>query len=117
MGLDMFLFKVQRERVGYWRKANAIHRWFVENVQKGDDDCRAYDVDREQLEALLKLCTNIRDGKADPEEALPTQGGFFFGDTDYGEGYMTDIDDTIELLERVLAENDEDALFQYTSWW
>ena len=25
--------------VGYWRKANAIHNWFVENVQKYDDDC------------------------------------------------------------------------------
>ena len=25
------------EEVGYWRKANQIHRWFVENVQKGED--------------------------------------------------------------------------------
>jgi hypothetical protein len=24
--------------VGYWRKANAIHRWFVEHVQDGNDD-------------------------------------------------------------------------------
>lgn len=117
MGLDMFLFKVQREKVGYWRKANAIHRWFVENVQDGVDDCRSYNVSREQLEELLWLCKNVRDGKIDPEGSLPTQGGSFFGDTDYGEGYMTDIDDTIELLEKVLAENDEDALFQYTSWW
>ena len=30
------------EEAGYWRKANAIHRWFVENVQKGEDDCRDY---------------------------------------------------------------------------
>jgi len=26
----------------YWRKANAIHRWFVENVQGGQDDCKPY---------------------------------------------------------------------------
>ena len=23
------------EDVGYWRKANAIHKWFVDNVQDG----------------------------------------------------------------------------------
>ena len=23
--------------VGYWRKANAIHRWFVQNVQNGNE--------------------------------------------------------------------------------
>ena len=25
--------------VGYWRKANAIHKWFVDHVQNGQDDC------------------------------------------------------------------------------
>jgi len=28
------------ENVGYWRKANHIHAWFVENVQNGVDDCK-----------------------------------------------------------------------------
>ena len=26
--------------VGYWRKANAIHNWFVQNVQDGRDECQ-----------------------------------------------------------------------------
>ena len=30
--------------IGYWRKANAIHSWFVKNVQYGQDDCRIYNV-------------------------------------------------------------------------
>ena len=37
------------ERVGYWRKANHIHKWFVDNVQGGNDDCGDYLVS-------LKLC-------------------------------------------------------------
>jgi hypothetical protein len=41
------------EDAGYWRKANAIHQWFVENVQAGEADCREYYVSRTQLEALL----------------------------------------------------------------
>jgi hypothetical protein len=28
------------QEAGYWRKANAIHRWFVDNVQDGNDDCK-----------------------------------------------------------------------------
>ena len=36
------------EEVGYWRKANQIHNWFVKNVQKDQDDCKEYRVDYEQ---------------------------------------------------------------------
>jgi len=37
----------------YWRKANQIHNWFVDNVQGGDDDCREYGVSIEHLKELL----------------------------------------------------------------
>jgi len=33
-----------REEVGYWRKANHIHKWFVDNVQNGVDECLTYQV-------------------------------------------------------------------------
>ena len=49
------------EDVGYWRKANAIHKWFVDNVQNGVDDCNYYEVSKEQLEDLLEVCTKVRD--------------------------------------------------------
>lgn len=45
-----------RVTVGYWRKANAIHRWFVEKVQNGQDDCGDYGVTREQLVELRETC-------------------------------------------------------------
>ena len=48
------------EEVGYWRKANAIHKWFVDNVQDGEDDCGYYEVNREQLEQLLHICKLIK---------------------------------------------------------
>ena len=47
------------EQVGYWRKANAIHSWFVENVQGGVDDCGTYDVEREHLVRLRDLCQEV----------------------------------------------------------
>lgn len=49
------------EDVGYWRKANAIHKWFVDNVQDGVDDCDYYEVSKEQLEELLETCIKVRD--------------------------------------------------------
>lgn len=47
------------EDVAYWRKANAIHNWFVENVQNGEDDCKEYDVSSEDLKVLLALVDQV----------------------------------------------------------
>jgi hypothetical protein len=44
---------------GYWRKANHIHKWFVENIQDGNDDCGDYDVPREDLKRLLAICREV----------------------------------------------------------
>lgn len=49
------------ESVGYWRKANAIHNWFVNNVQNGVDDCKEYYVSIKDLEDLLKLCKEVKE--------------------------------------------------------
>ena len=50
------------EQVGYWRKANAIHAWFVKNVQGGEDDCRPYPVSLRQLQELLEVCRRVLAG-------------------------------------------------------
>lgn len=47
------------EDVGYWRKANQIHKWFVDNVQDGEDDCGEYYVSKEQLKELYDLCNKV----------------------------------------------------------
>lgn len=45
--------------VGYWRKSNQIHAWFVDTCQGGNDDCKEYDVSIEQLHQLRDLCFNV----------------------------------------------------------
>lgn len=49
------------QNIGYWRKANHIHKWFVENVQSGIDNCSLYEVTEEQLEELLDICREVLD--------------------------------------------------------
>lgn len=48
------------ENVAYWRKANAVHKWFVERVQDGVDDCEIHrEVTRKDLEDLRDICKEI----------------------------------------------------------
>lgn len=47
------------KEVVYWRKANAIHKWFVDNVQGGIDKCRYYEVTKEHLEELRDVCAEV----------------------------------------------------------
>ena len=101
----------------YWRKANAIHRWFVENVQDGEDDCREYWVDPVQLEALVNDCYSALENIGEASEVLPTQGGFFFGSTEYDEWYFRDLKETIKGLEKVLKLDSNKWDFYYRSSW
>lgn len=68
MGLDMDL-DIRKKgtntivmNIGYWRKANHIHNWFVNNVQNGEDDCNHYIVTKEQLINLLDVCKKVLEG-------------------------------------------------------
>lgn len=80
MGLDMYLhtnskkvcqevndqadeweggFLTKRGVAIYWRKANMIHKWFVDNVQGGKDDCGLYEVDINDLARLHDTCKQV----------------------------------------------------------
>lgn len=104
------------EEVGYWRKANQIHNWFVQNVQNGIDECQNSYVSRETLEELLELCKQVRDDHSKAEELLPSTSGFFFGGTEYDEWYFDSIDNTIKIIEECLEDETADE-FEYSSSW
>jgi hypothetical protein len=107
-----------RMQAGYWRKANAIHAWFVDNVQDGDDNCGTYYVSKEKLEELLEVCKEVKEDHDRAEELLPTSPGFFFGSYEFDEWYFKDIDFTIELLEGLLSDPNIDMYdFYYQSSW
>ena len=108
--------------VKYWRKSNAIHNWFVENVQDGTDDCGEYPVSSEKLDELLYTIQQVLEDHDKAEELLPTAGGFFFGSTDYDEYYFQDLQDTLNDPEKY-TEKDSDGeykirtYFIYSSSW
>lgn len=102
----------------YWRKANAIHGWFVENCQGGEDDCKEYEVSREQLITLRDLCADILDNPdAERDSDLEPTEGFFFGSSKKDEWYYEDLKNTVEGLTRVLNELPDDYSFHYQASW
>ena len=109
------------EEVGYWRKSNQIHNWFVKNVQNGIDDCGTYFVGEEQLEELLELCKRVIDNNELAEELLPSTSGFFFGSTEYDEWYFSELTNTVEIIESLLSERNERGyidgdIYYHSSW-
>ena len=117
MGLDTGINRQDGTEIIYWRKAKAIHKWFVENIQDGVDDCGEYEVTVEQLTELRDLCHQVIENRELAEELLPTQSGFFFGSTDYDEWYFENLINTINCLDDLLAETDVGDTFVYWSSW
>lgn len=121
------------EEIMYWRKANQIHKFFVDEVQGGNDNCRESWVPRGTLKKLVDLCEQViasselvknENGDKvikDPSKAmelLPCMDGFFFGSTDYDEWYLDDIKRTAEVLREFLEEECEiwSEIYYQSSW-
>lgn len=102
----------------YWRKANAIHQWFVDNCGKGIDECQRIYVQRKDLEDLRDLVKDVLIHRDKAQVALPPQSGFFFGSTEIDEWYWEDLEYTAKELDRVLMNTFEyDVDFFYQASW
>lgn len=136
MGLDMYLYGMKyfpptydkdgnirspRQKlmteVANWRKANQIHRWFVEEIQNYEDDCREYEVTLDKLKELRDACKTVLSNKTWAKDILPTMAGFFFGPTDYDEYYFEDLEYTVKRLNEIIKNENEYDWFIYQSSW
>jgi len=134
------------EEVMYWRKANAIHNWFVKNVQDGVDNCGDYYLDSDTLQKLVDTCkqalaviakadvivkqvetgwdkngtmySDIQTYDCEDEinDILPPTSGFFFGSTDIDKWYEDDLRRTIEVLEEELNNPGSGDYYYHSSW-
>jgi hypothetical protein len=104
----------------YWRKANAIHRWFVDNVQNGVDNCAEYYVSTEQLTELRDLCKKVLENPENAMELLPPKSGFFFGSTVIDEFFIDDLTSTVERFDYLLdlpeVKDRTVSLYYHSSW-
>jgi len=105
---------------GYWRKANAIHNFFVREVGEGVDECQEMLVERFVLAELRYRCARVLEADNMEEKAqeigLETVSGFFFGDNEYTDWYKEDLKLTIEIIDHVLTLPEEYSLHYQASW-
>lgn len=110
--------------VGYWRKANAIHAWFVRECANGVDECQPIPVRNgklRELKVVIEYLIDIADlpsVKEEIEKLLPPTAGFFFGDTEVNEYYWADLRHTLDILNRAidLEENQGCDITYQASW-
>ena len=106
--------------IGYWRKANAIHAWFIKNCADGVDECQPINVSLDDLVKLQHTCKRVL---ADPKlakEELPVSEGFFFGSTEYDEYYRDTVAYTCGVLDKAIKlihdHGDQYRIVYQASW-
>jgi hypothetical protein len=91
--------------VAYWRKANAIHQWFVDNVQDGRDECQESDIDIDTLKRLRNTCLEVFKRMKGQVLRVPkkdlVQFSGLYGDKDGFKQRITIDPDHLDRLEKV----------------
>ena len=120
LGFDMEIQEIGFNAI-YWRKANAIHNWFVKNVQHGVDDCGTYEVSDIVLNELLILIDTVLEDTTKAPDLIPPTDGFFFGGTQLDAYYFDELRRTKEEVSRLLdiigKDADWDWTLEYRSSW
>ena len=124
MGLDMYLNKRIRvnkdsvdEVIVYWRKANAIHKFFTD-INEQYESCETIEVTKDMLGDLLDRCSMVLADRSKASELLPATEGFFFGSTKYDDLYFDKIEKTIEDITHILSDGDiKDGDLYYYGWY
>lgn len=105
--------------VAYWRKANAIHGWFVNTLAGGVDECQPIYVSLDKLIELRELANSVVLAPAMAGDILPPQEGFFFGSSDIDEWYISDMKNTVEMLDKIISSvspEDYPTFYYQASW-
>lgn len=110
--------------IKYWRKANAIHAWFVKEVGKNIDECQTMPVSRADITKLITAITTTLSHKdkittenISEFSDLTPQEGFFFGSTEADEWYWSDLESTLPVLQQLLEPEWKDYDFSYRASW
>lgn len=121
------------EEVAYWRKFNALHKYFVDTIGGGQDDCQEIYVGINDLIDLLEVLNKVKEilnnsqkvvnttvgWKGEPVEyetyacvdeindIFPPTDGFFFGSTDIDDYFKGNVESTIEVVTALISEYEE----------
>lgn len=99
----------------YFRKVNFVYAFFSNEMV--NESCI---VDKTRIGQLKDACEDVLAHKGNVEYAqsvLPTQGGFFFGSTDYDDWYWHDVKDCLTKIKRLYKSMGEDDFVLWDFSW
>lgn len=99
IGLDIFFEK--HSEIGYFRKVNFLVAYFEDLGFDVDNQVPFY-IEKDHIIALIDRCKTVLDDHSKAPEELPTCKGFFFGSTEYDEGYFYDVEMVLRYCENTL---------------
>jgi hypothetical protein len=105
------------EQLWTGRKENHIHRAIEEITGQAVENCDYLLLTKRHIELLVSKLNGVSGDHGRAAELLPTQEGFFFGNTSYGEYYFRYIEEELEAFENILEAWDESAEYAYWAWW
>jgi len=119
------------QEMGYWRKFNALHGWFITNCANGVDECQEIHVPIEKIKDVLAVLhevnnilnksalavklvknlngesyENVYDREEEVRNVLPPTQGFFFGGIEIDEWFKESVEKSIKIFTEVLEEED-----------
>ena len=91
-----------QEELMYWRKANQIHGWFVNNTNEIIEDVK-YSVTKTDLEVLLETCKKVVDVlNGCPKKTIQVVGGWKDGKEYMVDTEVFDSEDIEEIVKEIL---------------
>lgn len=120
MGLDQYLVEPGNEEmpIVQWRKANAVHRWFLNRLGLDENFNIGHDTPEfgmDVLEELKSDCEAALNNDPVALQKLEPMGGFFFGSRDRDAMWEDDLKFTINKIDDLRHKNIN--VFKYECWW
>jgi hypothetical protein len=120
MGLDLFIEKVSRKELAYFRKVNFLIPFFENYFNTKLENLKDLEITRESIEELKNRCESILKDHTLAKDLLPTKSGFFFGNTDYDDDYYGKVKLTLQYCEAILVQFNcikEDETIVFNFWY
>ena len=103
-----------------FRNVIAVHNWFVENVQEGEDNYREYGVTVEKFEELYNIISEVLEDHEKAAELLPVPSTFssmfFSGGDEYDDQYFHDLNEVRNKLKNAIEWTNHGWYFTYDSY-
>lgn len=101
-----------KDEIAYFRKVNLLLSFF-----NYEENCSFKEIDKTDIETLIENCNEVLKDNSKAELLLPTNGGFFFGNTDYNDFYFENIKEVRKTFKKIINKLNEDESIYMFCWW